>query len=152
MDACHVQVVQNMQYRPINLQIRRVRPPVTRPAYAALTSAPCASVSEIDTVSELPASAHQLRHLGKARPRRAKSRAPTRPVVGEEAGGLDSGLEAFFPPARSLPSSPLTSPDSESRCAVGSHKGRSQGVQSPLTGRRGQSGRAGSAQAATGGC
>ncbi|KAF0314713.1 F-actin-uncapping protein LRRC16A [Amphibalanus amphitrite] len=70
---------------------------------------------EIDTVSELPAPAHQLRHLGKARPRRAKSRAPTRPVVGEEGAGLDSGLDAFFPPARSLPSSPLTSPDSESR-------------------------------------
>lgn len=70
---------------------------------------------EIDMVSELPASAYQLRHLGKARPRRSKTRAPTRPVVGEEQAELDSGLDVFFPPAHSLPSSPLTSPDSESR-------------------------------------
>ena len=88
---------------------------------ARCDDAPALRPPEIDTVSELPASAHQLRHLGKARPRRAKSRAPTRPVVGDEPGGLDSGLDAFFPPARSLPSSPLTSPDSESRCGgVGS--------------------------------
>ncbi|XP_043201316.1 F-actin-uncapping protein LRRC16A-like isoform X2 [Amphibalanus amphitrite] len=109
--------------KKLNLQGRKTRPKsvvdsvegVSADHFPDLLPSLEDTEEEIDTVSELPAPAHQLRHLGKARPRRAKSRAPTRPVVGEEGAGLDSGLDAFFPPARSLPSSPLTSPDSESR-------------------------------------
>ncbi|XP_037068179.1 F-actin-uncapping protein LRRC16A-like isoform X2 [Pollicipes pollicipes] len=109
--------------KKLNLQGRKMRPKsvvdsvegVSAERIPDLLPSLDATEEEVDTVAELPASAYQLRHLGKARPRRAKSRAPTRPVVGEEGADVDTGLDVFFPPARSLPSSPLTSPDSESR-------------------------------------
>ncbi|XP_065366980.1 F-actin-uncapping protein LRRC16A isoform X3 [Calliphora vicina] len=40
-----------------------------------------------DSITELPSASFQLQHLVKGRPKRAKTRAPTRPLVGMESGG-----------------------------------------------------------------
>ncbi|KAG7173365.1 putative F-actin-uncapping protein LRRC16A-like 3 [Homarus americanus] len=51
----------------------------------------------LDSVSELPSSCGQLQHLGKARPRRVKTRAPTRPMgradLVEEDHDISEGSE-----------------------------------------------------------
>ncbi|XP_063216006.1 F-actin-uncapping protein LRRC16A isoform X3 [Bacillus rossius redtenbacheri] len=69
----------------------------------------------LDCVSELPA-VGQLQHLVKGRPRRAKTRAPSRPMLrpAEVAGlqDLGEGLDTFFRPGSATPT-PLVSPTSD---------------------------------------
>lgn len=69
------------------------------------------SEEEEDSVTELPNATHQLQHLVKGRPRRAKTRAPTRPllrpadVVDSSAHDFGEGLETFFRPGSVTPTS-----------------------------------------------
>jgi len=55
--------------------------------------------------------------LGKARPKRVKTRAPTRPMgradLLEEDHDISEGVDSFFRPGSSTPTTPLISPDSE---------------------------------------
>lgn len=71
----------------------------------------------LDSVSELPSSCGQLQHLGKARPKRTKTRAPTRPMgradLLEEEHDISEGVDSFFRPGSSTPTTPLISPDSD---------------------------------------
>ncbi|CAH1101078.1 unnamed protein product [Psylliodes chrysocephalus] len=72
---------------------------------------------EEDSVTELPNTSHQLQHLvkgiflNKGRPRRAKTRAPTRPVVNPPdtmdsvSQDLVEGLDSFFRPGSVTPTS-----------------------------------------------
>ncbi|PRD29064.1 UNVERIFIED_CONTAM: hypothetical protein NCL1_30560 [Trichonephila clavipes] len=60
----------------------------------------------------------KLEHLGKARPKRAKTRAPTRPTIQgkelkEEPQDIGEGLDNFFRQQRNSLSTPTLSPDSE---------------------------------------
>lgn len=63
------------------------------------------SHDRLDRVAELPSSSHQLQHLVKGRPKRAKNKAPTRPLVACTDGNnstcseLGEGLDNFFPPS-----------------------------------------------------
>lgn len=83
-----------------------------------------------DSISELPSASFQLQHLVKGRPKRAKTRAPTRPLVAMEPGGggggiggggggvttkeIGEGLDQFFRPGSVTPTlTPLVSPTSE---------------------------------------
>lgn len=71
-----------------------------------------------DSITELPSASFQLQHLVKGRPKRAKTRAPTRPLVGMESGGtkeIGEGLDQFFRPGSVTPTTltPLVSPTSE---------------------------------------
>lgn len=79
----------------------------------------CVTAESLDSVSELPSSCGQLQHLGKARPRRVKTRAPTRPMgradLVEEDHDISEGVDTFFRPGSSTPTTPLISPDSENR-------------------------------------
>nr|XP_022912883.1 F-actin-uncapping protein LRRC16A isoform X2 [Onthophagus taurus] len=71
------------------------------------------STEEEDSVTELPNATYQLQHLVKGRPRRAKTRAPTRPlikstdVIDSVATGhdLNEGLDTFFRPGSCTPTS-----------------------------------------------
>lgn len=72
----------------------------------------------LDSVSELPNTAgQQLQHLVKSRPRRAKTRAPTRPMLRADLPvdgiTLGEGLDVFFRPT--TPTTPLISPTSDDR-------------------------------------
>ncbi|XP_026842617.1 F-actin-uncapping protein LRRC16A isoform X3 [Drosophila persimilis] len=72
-----------------------------------------------DSITELPSASFQLQHLVKGRPKRAKTRAPTRPLVSAECAGggreIGEGLEHFFRPGSVTPTTltPLVSPTSE---------------------------------------
>ncbi|XP_043662926.1 F-actin-uncapping protein LRRC16A isoform X8 [Drosophila teissieri] len=72
-----------------------------------------------DSITELPSASFQLQHLVKGRPKRAKTRAPTRPLVATECAGgsreIGEGLEHFFRPGSATPTTltPLVSPTSE---------------------------------------
>ncbi|XP_059613846.1 F-actin-uncapping protein LRRC16A isoform X3 [Phlebotomus argentipes] len=67
-----------------------------------------------DSITELPSTSHQLQHLVKGRPKRAKTRAPTRPLLQEHTVHGD-GLDQFFRPGSVTPTTitPLVSPTSE---------------------------------------
>uniref|UniRef100_A0A1B0CTE4 CARMIL C-terminal domain-containing protein n=1 Tax=Lutzomyia longipalpis TaxID=7200 RepID=A0A1B0CTE4_LUTLO len=67
-----------------------------------------------DSITELPSASLQLQHLVKGRPKRAKTRAPTRPLLQEHTTHGD-GLEQFFRPGSVTPTTntPLVSPTSE---------------------------------------
>ncbi|XP_033222209.1 F-actin-uncapping protein LRRC16A isoform X3 [Belonocnema kinseyi] len=70
----------------------------------------------LDSVSELPNTVgQQLQHLVKSRPRRAKTRAPSRPMLrpDQQPDGLTlgEGLDVFFRPT--TPTTPLISPTSD---------------------------------------
>lgn len=72
----------------------------------------------LDSVSELPNTVgQQLQHLVKSRPRRAKTRAPSRPMLrpDQQPDGLTlgEGLDVFFRPT--TPTTPLISPTSDDR-------------------------------------
>ncbi|XP_019870285.2 F-actin-uncapping protein LRRC16A isoform X1 [Aethina tumida] len=66
---------------------------------------------EEDSVTELPNTSYQLQHLVKGRPRRAKTRAPTRPLVKPPdvtdsiSQDLVEGLDSFFRPGSVTPTS-----------------------------------------------
>ncbi|CAM6031538.1 unnamed protein product, partial [Sphagnum compactum] len=58
-----------------------------------------------DSITELPSTSQQLQHLVKNRPKKAKTRAPTRPFLAEAASqSIGEGLEAFFRPGSTTPS------------------------------------------------
>lgn len=70
----------------------------------------------LDSVSELPNTVgQQLQHLVKSRPKRAKTRAPSRPMLrpDQQPNGLTlgEGLDVFFRPT--TPTTPLISPTSD---------------------------------------
>ncbi|XP_006624983.1 F-actin-uncapping protein LRRC16A isoform X5 [Apis dorsata] len=70
----------------------------------------------LDSVSELPNTVgQQLQHLVKSRPRRTKTRAPTRPMLRPDQPmdglALGEGLDVFFRPT--TPTTPLISPTSD---------------------------------------
>lgn len=70
-----------------------------------------------DSITELPSASLTLQHLVKTRPKRAKVRAPTRPVLAAELShSLGEGLETFFTapkPESETTLTPLVSPTSE---------------------------------------
>ncbi|XP_061387085.1 F-actin-uncapping protein LRRC16A [Musca vetustissima] len=73
-----------------------------------------------DSITELPSASFQLQHLVKGRPKRAKTRAPTRPLVtaienGNSTKEIGEGLDQFFRPGSVTPTTltPLVSPTSE---------------------------------------
>lgn len=71
---------------------------------------------QYDSITELPSTSQQLQHLVKNRPRKAKTRAPTRSLLAEQASqSIGEGLEAFFRPGSATPSTltPVVSPTSE---------------------------------------
>ncbi|CAG0895779.1 unnamed protein product [Darwinula stevensoni] len=94
-------------------ELPRLLPPVT----------PEESDESLDTVTELPSASGQLQHLGKARPKRAKTRAPTRTFLtgsiytdDDQEHNLQEGLDEFFhPTAGSAPASPVGSPTFDNR-------------------------------------
>lgn len=92
----------------------------------------------LDSVSELPSSCGQLQHLGKARPRRVKTRAPTRPMgradLVEEDHDISEGVDTFFRPGSSTPTTPLISPDSENSPRLLKYGSTSSVESSPHTG------------------
>ncbi|XP_035702195.1 F-actin-uncapping protein LRRC16A isoform X3 [Folsomia candida] len=74
-----------------------------------------------ETISQLqdlpPISPQQLKHLGKARPKKPKTRAPTRPsvrpptdLIEEESSDRHVGIETFFRPGSATP---IVTPDSD---------------------------------------
>lgn len=72
----------------------------------------------LDSISELPnTSGQQLQHLVKTRPKRTKTRAPTRPMLRNDIQQpidsleLGEGLDVFFRPT--TPTTPLISPTSD---------------------------------------
>lgn len=68
-----------------------------------------------DSISELPSTSVTLQHLNKSRPKRAKVRAPSRPLLSELSHSLGEGLENFFvkPDPEDTTLTPLVSPTSE---------------------------------------
>lgn len=69
-----------------------------------------------DSITELPSASLQLQHLVKGRPKRAKTRAPSRPLVTElSTHAIGEGIEAFFRPGSVTPTTltPMVSPTSE---------------------------------------
>lgn len=67
-----------------------------------------------DSITELPSTSLALQHLVKSRPKRAKVRAPTRPLISELSHSLGEGLETFFTkPESETTLTPLVSPTSE---------------------------------------
>lgn len=69
-----------------------------------------------DSITELPSASLQLQHLVKGRPKRVKTRAPSRPLVTEmSAHAIGEGIEAFFRPGSVTPTTltPLVSPTSD---------------------------------------
>lgn len=76
----------------------------------------CGGDENCDSITELPSASLQLQHLVKGRPKRAKTRAPTRPLVTElSSQAIGEGLEAFFRPGSVTPTTltPLVSPTSD---------------------------------------
>lgn len=84
-----------------------------------LPSLPKSAEESLDSVAELPTpSGQQLQHLVKGRPRRAKTRAPSRPMLrpADALGSshLGEGLDSFFRPGSVTPTgTPLVSPTSD---------------------------------------
>ncbi|XP_054736455.1 F-actin-uncapping protein LRRC16A isoform X3 [Anastrepha obliqua] len=74
-----------------------------------------------DSITELPSASFQLQHLVKGRPKRAKTRAPSRPLIamdnsaGPTTKEIGEGLDLFFRPGSVTPTTltPLISPTSE---------------------------------------
>ncbi|XP_069691795.1 F-actin-uncapping protein LRRC16A isoform X3 [Periplaneta americana] len=85
-----------------------------------LPTLPKSAEESLDSVAELPtAVGQQLQHLVKGRPRRAKTRAPSRPMLRpteiiENVQDLGEGLDTFFRPGSVTPTgTPLISPTSD---------------------------------------
>ncbi|XP_054714377.1 F-actin-uncapping protein LRRC16A-like isoform X2 [Uloborus diversus] len=71
-----------------------------------------------ESLPSLSPMSEKLEHLGKARPKRPKTRAPTRPAIQgkeprEEPQDIGEGLDNFFRQQRNSLSTPTLSPDSE---------------------------------------
>ncbi|XP_050672069.1 F-actin-uncapping protein LRRC16A isoform X2 [Leptidea sinapis] len=84
---------------------RRVRPKSVAEQQCSsneMLSLPPLHAEAADALAELPA--HTLRHLVKGRPRRVKTRAPTRPIT-DQSLDIDEGLEEFWRTCRTPPGS-----------------------------------------------
>ncbi|XP_049874109.1 F-actin-uncapping protein LRRC16A isoform X3 [Pectinophora gossypiella] len=84
---------------------RRVRPKSVAEQQCSsneMLSLPPLHAEAADGLADLPA--HTLRHLVKGRPRRAKTRAPTRPIT-DQSQDIDEGLEEFWRTCRTPPGS-----------------------------------------------
>jgi leucine-rich repeat-containing protein 16 len=71
---------------------------------------------DCDSITELPSTSLQLQHLVKSRPKRAKTRAPTRSMLADAPSqSIGEGLETFFRPGSVTPNTltPMVSPTSE---------------------------------------
>ncbi|XP_067130918.1 F-actin-uncapping protein LRRC16A isoform X3 [Centruroides vittatus] len=73
---------------------------------------------EVESLPSLSPTSEKLEHLGKGRPKRPKTRAPTRPAIQtkeirEDIQDLGEGLEVFFRRHANSSSTPTLSPDSE---------------------------------------
>ncbi|XP_068618257.1 F-actin-uncapping protein LRRC16A isoform X4 [Battus philenor] len=84
---------------------RRVRPKSVAEQQCSsneMLSLPPLHAEAADALAELPA--HTLRHLVKGRPRRAKTRAPSRPIT-DQSQDIDEGLDEFWRSCRTPPGS-----------------------------------------------
>ncbi|RVE52984.1 hypothetical protein evm_002282 [Chilo suppressalis] len=84
---------------------RRVRPKSVAEQQCSsneMLSLPPLHAEAADALAELPA--HTLRHLVKGRPRRVKTRAPTRPIT-DQSQDIDEGLDEFWRTCRTPPGS-----------------------------------------------
>ncbi|XP_060802380.1 F-actin-uncapping protein LRRC16A isoform X4 [Amyelois transitella] len=84
---------------------RRVRPKSVAEQQCSsneMLSLPPLHAEAADALADLPA--HTLRHLVKGRPRRTKTRAPTRPIT-DQSQDIDEGLEEFWRTCRTPPGS-----------------------------------------------
>lgn len=86
--------------------------------FTAISETEHSLTESLDSVSELPNTVgQQLQHLVKSRPRRTKTRAPTRPMLRPDQPidglALGEGLDVFFRPT--TPTTPLISPTSDDR-------------------------------------
>ncbi|XP_076383473.1 capping protein regulator and myosin 1 linker 1 leucine rich repeat protein isoform X12 [Megalopta genalis] len=84
--------------------------------FSAISETEHSLTESLDSVSELPNTVgQQLQHLVKSRPRRTKTRAPTRPMLRPDQPmdglALGEGLDVFFRPT--TPTTPLISPTSD---------------------------------------
>ncbi|XP_072947351.1 F-actin-uncapping protein LRRC16A isoform X2 [Epargyreus clarus] len=85
--------------------LRRVRPKSVAEQQCAsneMLSLPPLHAEAADALAELPA--HTLRHLVKGRPRRVKTRAPSRPIT-DQSQDIDEGLDEFWRACRTPPGS-----------------------------------------------
>lgn len=81
-----------------------------------LPSLPTSAEESLDSVCELAPPAQQLQHLVKGRPRRAKTRAPSRPTLRPPTPALlEDTVDTFFSlrPGSVTPTTPLISPTSD---------------------------------------
>ncbi|XP_063828094.1 F-actin-uncapping protein LRRC16A isoform X2 [Ostrinia nubilalis] len=84
---------------------RRVRPKSVAEQQCSsneMLSLPPLHAEAADALADLPA--HTLRHLVKGRPRRAKTRAPSRPIT-DQSQDIDEGLDEFWRTCRTPPGS-----------------------------------------------
>ncbi|XP_038223404.1 F-actin-uncapping protein LRRC16A-like isoform X3 [Zerene cesonia] len=84
---------------------RRVRPKSVAEQQCSsneMLSLPPLHAEAADALADLPA--HKLRHLVKGRPRRVKTRAPSRPIT-DQSQDIDEGLEEFWRTCRTPPGS-----------------------------------------------
>ncbi|XP_053606598.1 F-actin-uncapping protein LRRC16A isoform X2 [Plodia interpunctella] len=84
---------------------RRVRPKSVAEQQCSsneMLSLPPLHAEAADALADLPA--HTLRHLVKGRPRRTKTRAPTRPIT-DQSQDIDEGLDEFWRTCRTPPGS-----------------------------------------------
>ncbi|CAG4950462.1 unnamed protein product [Colias eurytheme] len=84
---------------------RRVRPKSVAEQQCSsneMLSLPPLHSEAADALADLPA--HKLRHLVKGRPRRVKTRAPSRPIT-DQSQDIDEGLEEFWRTCRTPPGS-----------------------------------------------
>ncbi|KZC12149.1 Leucine-rich repeat-containing protein 16A [Dufourea novaeangliae] len=91
-------------------------PPLPKSQAEAISETEHSLTESLDSVSELPNTvSQQLQHLVKSRPRRTKTRAPTRPMLRPDQPmdglALGEGLDVFFRPT--TPTTPLISPTSD---------------------------------------
>ncbi|XP_045451014.1 F-actin-uncapping protein LRRC16A [Melitaea cinxia] len=103
-----------------------------------MLSLPPLHAEAADALADLPA--HTLRHLVKGRPRRVKTRAPSRPVT-DQSQDIDEGLDEFWRTCRTPPGSeeaslsartPLTSRSLHSLSSLASASPASPASPSPL--------------------
>ncbi|XP_045495544.1 F-actin-uncapping protein LRRC16A isoform X4 [Colias croceus] len=84
---------------------RRVRPKSVAEQQCSsneMLSLPPLHAEAADALADLPA--HKLRHLVKGRPRRVKTRAPSRPIT-DQSQDIDEGLDEFWRTCRTPPGS-----------------------------------------------
>ncbi|CAH0729640.1 unnamed protein product, partial [Brenthis ino] len=94
-----------------------------------MLSLPPLHAEAADALADLPA--HTLRHLVKGRPRRVKTRAPSRPVT-DQSQDIDEGLDEFWRTCRTPPGSEEASRSLHSLSSLASASPASPASPSPL--------------------